>query len=183
MTEPHPSRFPGITWAAIRAELAREAAQRRSVYPGWCAKGNLTQAEADWQIAAIDAIAADALRFERAFAARTNPLEFAPGHTLSWADRRKVLLRELDYRSHLYPGWIRKGNLAAADADRQCACLQAMLALYEDGMDWIPANGTPPAYGEAHPTADQSASRHEWQAVAAGITARLHPPAQEQMAL
>lgn len=183
MTEPHPHRFPGITFAAIRSELRREAGQRRAVYPDWCSKGNLTQAEADWQIAVIEAMGTDAARFEHAATTRTNPLQFAAGHAFTWEDRRKALLRELDYRARLYPEWIRKGRLTTADAARQCACLQAMLTLYEDGLDWTATNGTPPAYGDAEPTDDQRATRHEWATVAAGILARLHPPQQQDLAV
>ena len=185
MIEPQPFRFPGVTFAAIRKELARELAHRRKVYRDWLTKGSITQKEADWQLAVMEAIGKDAARFETCHAAlpMANPLTLPRGHDFSWRERRGALLRELDYRARLYPEWIRKGRLTSADADRHCQCLETMLALYEDELDWTPANGTPPAYGSITPTADQIASRAEWAATAAEIHARQHPEKQKEMAL
>lgn len=39
-------------------ELKREIGVRKSVYPGWVAKGNLTQEAADHRIACLEAILA-----------------------------------------------------------------------------------------------------------------------------
>lgn len=185
MTEPAHFRFPHITWAAIRTELARELASRRAAYRDWVAKARMTQEEADWQLAVIEAIGMDAARFEacRSKFPVTNPLTRPSGHRFTWAERRAALLRELDYRARLYPDWIRKARLTQADADRQCACLEAMLALYEEGLDWTPANTVMPAFASLTPTHEQQASRDEWTEIERAISARKNPARQEAMAL
>ena len=48
-----------ITTADKRAAAEREVKMRRRVYPGWVAKGRMTQADADLQIRVMEAIAAD----------------------------------------------------------------------------------------------------------------------------
>lgn len=160
MTAAH-HRFPAVTFAAIQTELARELAQRRATYRDWIGKGRMTQEEADWQLSVIAAIAEDAARFEAAMAPiaqgrpMQNPLDVLRNHKFTWQERRQALLRELDYRQRLYPEWIRKGRLTHPDAAKQCDALRAMLALYEDGLDWQASNGARP------PSSDRQA-RIEW---------------------
>ena len=48
-----------ITSDDKRRCLKREIAMRRSVYPGWVAKGRMTKALADREIAVMEAILAD----------------------------------------------------------------------------------------------------------------------------
>lgn len=50
--------------------------------------------------------------------------------------RRNGLIRELELRARHYPQWIRKGRLTQADATSQTQRLQAMLALYDEGLDF-----------------------------------------------
>jgi len=139
---PMPSRFPGVTFAAIAAELTRELGQRPAAYDRMIAKGSMTRAEADWQIAVAQAWREDCIRFAQAHAPieqglpMLNPLGLEASHQIAWSDRRAALQRELAYRARLYPGWIAKGNLLASDATHRTVCLEAMLALYEDGLDF-----------------------------------------------
>lgn len=48
-----------MTRAEKHAAAMREAAMRRRVYPSWVRQGRMTQAEADHEIAAMEAIARD----------------------------------------------------------------------------------------------------------------------------
>lgn len=48
--------------------------------------------------------------------------------TISLADQIKEVKRELAMRERLYPGWIAKGTLKQADADRQLERMRAALA-------------------------------------------------------
>lgn len=142
MTQPHPHRFPGITMAAIAAELLREQASRRAVYGRAVDKGSMEPREADWQHALTRAWIEDAARFARALAPvdlgqpMLDPRTLPPSHAITWQDRRAGLQRELDQRARFYPRWIDKGNLDPAQARHQIACLEALLALYEDGLDF-----------------------------------------------
>ena len=142
MTEPHPHRFPGVTFAAIAAELLREQASRRSVYKRAVDKGTMDPREADWQHQLAAAWIADCARFAQALAPiaqgrpMIDPRTLDAGHTISWQDRRNGILRELDQRARLYPRWIDKGNLDPNQAAHQVRCLEAMLTLYEDGLDF-----------------------------------------------
>lgn len=138
---PH-HRHPAVTWPALLAELDRECAQRRRVYPGQVEKGAMTPAEMDWQIGLAEAWRADATRFQTAFASGVNPLSLLPatGHALRWQDRRDGLARELAWRARVYPRQIAKGQATQADADRRIDLLQCLLAIYEDGFDFP---GTP----------------------------------------
>lgn len=177
MMAPHHA-YPHVTLADIAAELARECALRRRVLPGMAEKGKITGAEAGREIALMDAVAEDAARFERALAGgaaglpMVNPLTIARRHAFSWSERRACLTRELAYRARLYPGWLAKGRLTAAEAERQCDRIACMRALYELGWDWEPANGTMPGFASSSPTPAQRESQQEWYAIMADIAAR-----------
>jgi hypothetical protein len=124
--------FPGITYAAITAEAERELASRRRTYPDRVQKCRMTQAEADYQIAIMAAIAADTRRM-----GHIGPSEMAAvTHTFSWLDRRKALERELDMRDRLYPGWIANARMTQANAARQMSAMKAILWRYDCGFDW-----------------------------------------------
>ena len=140
------------SFAAVQAELAREAAARARTYPGQIAKGRMTQQQAEWQQGVIAAIQQD---LAAVIAVAVPQL---PERAYSWTDKRAALLRELDQRARFYPGWIDKGRLAQADADRQTAALTAMLALYDDGLTWQPAPGS---------TTEQA--RQQWRAISAEL--------------
>ena len=163
------------SFAHVRAELARELDQRRRFYPDRVAKGRLSQAQADHQLAVIAAIAQD---LEAVIAIR---VPFLPGTgrgtsaagggaqaaspTFTWSEKRNALNRELDYRRRFYPDWISKGRLAQGAAQHQLACLAAMLALYDDGLCWQP---TPPDC-----PAEQR--RQQWRDLSATLIAETEP--------
>lgn len=48
-----------ISTSAKRTAAEREVKMRRRVYPRWVAEGRMTQADADYQIHVMEAIAAD----------------------------------------------------------------------------------------------------------------------------
>jgi hypothetical protein len=145
MTQPHPHLYPTVTYADIAAELVREAAARARAYPDRVKKGAMTQQDADYQLALAAALRADCTRFAQAQPAgapMVNPLTLPIGHSLTWAERRAGLQRELALRARFYPQWIAKGSLTQANATRQTDRLAALLACFEDGFDWQPTQGT-----------------------------------------
>lgn len=158
------ARFPDVTWAALAAEVAREVALRRTTYGGWIEKGRMTRAEADWQIAVMTAIGRDVAAMAEA--------RHEPDEAARWQDKLAVLRREIEFRLRLYPGWISKGRITVTDARTRCAALECLIALYEEGWGWMPANGVPPAWGSTTPTAEQAASRTEWRDIWATTEAR-----------
>lgn len=132
-----------IPLAAIAAELAREAAARRRTYPALIDKGRLTTRDAEFEHAALAALAADValMMAPPAPCPALGGLPFAPlpseaTHGQSWQARRDALHRELDRRARLYPGWIDTGRITAADAAHQTACLEALLTIYDEGWGW-----------------------------------------------
>jgi hypothetical protein len=176
--------FPGLTYADCRAELDRELAQRRRVYPDRVAKMRMTQAEADYQIAIFTAIRDDTLRMERSFTDHPEPVEGQRStHNFSWADRRRAIERELDYRTRFYPQWIANHRLTQEKADRQMAALKAVLWRYDMGFDWHPSNGVPCSWGSISIEADVEASRTEWRTHYAGIIGRWYEQPEAQAAL
>lgn len=126
--------FPAITLAAIAAEAEIELDQRRGFYPGRVSKGNMLQEAADRELALCAAWAEDVARISAAWSAGAAPR--APQHSFTWHDRREALLRELDLRARFYPDWVAGGRLLADQAAHRTQCLQALLAIYEDGWDW-----------------------------------------------
>lgn len=160
MTLIHPLRYPGMTYADVRAELGRELAQREAAYPGMVAKGSMSRGEAHRQLELFRAIVSDCDRFAAAAHARDWPARPAD-HDFTWHDRRQALQRELLMRDAVYPKWIAKGSLTRAQAALQCRRLQAMLDCYEDGLDWSPRNGGTRPKG--HPeTPAERAWKHEF---------------------
>lgn len=123
-----------VTYAEAATEVERELSFRRRTYPDRINSGRMKRADADYQLAIFAAIAADVLRMAHA---GPSPMP-AAAHTFTWAERRKALERELDYRDRFYPEWIAGGRLTQARADRQRFALQAILCRYDAGFDWIP---------------------------------------------
>ncbi len=134
------TRHPGVTYAAIRAELQREADARARLYPKRIESGRLTQAEAGRQRALIAALAADVTRMASYDPPDAHGITWrlAPGdeHGVSWHDRRACLHRELDLRARFYPQWIAEGRLTQPDADRRTAALACLLEVYDEGWGW-----------------------------------------------
>lgn len=172
------ARFPGIGMAEIRAEVARELDQRRRVYPDRVAKGRMTERDARFQIAAFESIARDV--------AAIADNRHAPDAACSWADKLAVLRREVALRLQFYPQWVTKGRITVTAARAQANALECLLALYEEGWGWTPANGTSPAWGRLHPTLAEADSRTEWRdhwRETEALRARTNDNAQERMAL
>lgn len=151
---------PGVTYAAIRAELQREAAQRARLYPKRVEAGRLTPAEAAREQALIAALLADVTRMASYAAPDAQnvtwllepqlqypdcPEEARSAVSMGWKDRRHCLHRELDLRRSFYPQWIAEGRMTQPDADRQTEALDCLLARYDEGWGW-------PTPDHVHPT-------------------------------
>lgn len=168
-TQPH-HRFPDVTWQHVCSEITREIAYRMNAYPRLVEKGRMAQRDADRELAIMDALGQDAARFAAADAAGgATP---APKHAFTWRDRHAAIVRELAWRARVYPELARKGRPPSPDQaeiyNRRLACLQAV---YEEGRDWIPANGAArPFLSGATPATLEA--RTEWCALAAGFAQR-----------
>ena len=155
----HPAHFHHApSFAALRAELVREAEARRRTYPGQIDKGRMTAQDAAWQHGVLAAIVQDLA------AVIAVAVPALPPSPYSWADKRSALTRELDQRRRFYPGWIAKGRLDEGQAASQIAALVAMLALYNDGLRWLPAPGS---------TAEQRAD--QWRETMAALAQQSAP--------
>lgn len=159
-----------IPLAAIAAELAREAAARRRTYPALIDKGRLTTRDAEFEHAALAALAADVALMMAPPAPCPAlgglpliPLPSEATHGQSWQARRDALHRELDRRARLYPGWIDTGRITAADAAHQTACLEALLTIYDEGWGWTPPREYPPL-SQGWTVAMHQARDADWQA-------------------
>ena len=107
----HPAHFHHApSFAALRAELVREAEARRRTYPGQIDKGRMTAQDAAWQHGVLAAIVQDLA------AVIAVAVPALPPSPYSWADKRSALTRELDQRRRFYPGWIAKGRLDEGQA-------------------------------------------------------------------
>lgn len=187
-THPLHHRFPVITWAALAAEIDREISARLSTYAARVERSRMTQAEADWQLQLARAWREDVGRYEAAHrplsegCPMTPPASIPAGHGLAWRQRRLALLRELEQRRHFYPEWVAKGRLTEAAAKSRLEAAECLLALYEYGFDWHPANDMPPAWDQIHATPEQQATRDELRTLLAEIAARTATPQQEMFA-
>lgn len=47
-------------------------------------------------------------------------------------DKRRCLKREIAMRKSVYPGWIASGRMTRAQADREIAVMEAILADYQE---------------------------------------------------
>jgi hypothetical protein len=168
-------RYPDVTLAQLRAELARERAARARLYPRRIEQGHMSQHQADHELALIGALVADLERI-----AHIGPVPPA-SHDLSWRDRRDAIARELAWRGHVYPRWIDLGRLSQDDADHRTACLEALADVFDEGFDWHASNGAAPAFHETVPTAEQRQARFEWDEHWRGVEARRAPPQQEEL--
>jgi len=167
---PYPSRFPSVTFAAIEAELTREAGYRARVHAREVERGRMDPQQLARERQLIEAWRADCRRLAQAMApiAQGKPALY-PGmlaieHSLTLKARRDGLLRELRLREQVYPREIAQGRLDPAAAHRQTERLQCLLAFYDDGLDWP----TDPA---------------QRAALYAETMERLHPSEQKELAL
>lgn len=169
---PH-HRYPDVTWADLRDELEEELRRRRAVYPQRVAKGHMLAAEAEREIALAAAVREDLGRFERRGGGTVDPAgAVAPTHRFSWRERRDALDREFELRARHYPGWVAKGNMTQATADRRRHVLACVRALYEWGHDWTPTDGTPLPLGMAGSDGARAPARMEWHTLQARCAAR-----------
>jgi len=135
---------PYISWNHIAAEIDRELAARRQVFPTRIARSLMSAADAEWQIAVAEAWREDVDRFRHMDdrpldgTARPHWSTIPRRHTFTWRDRRTAMLRELEYRDRMYPRWISECRLAQAEADQRNARLSVLLACYERGWDCDP---------------------------------------------
>lgn len=140
MTEPETEillRFPGVTFAAAAAELTREQDARRTVDAARIEKGRLSPAEAEERQRILAAIGADLERIRAFWPHLPHQGEGPePQHGYTWRERDRAIAAELAMRRRLYPEWIAGGRLTQADSDRRIKILEAIHALYEDGLDW-----------------------------------------------
>ena len=178
------AHHPGVTYAAIRAELQREADARARLYPKRVESGRLTQADAERERALIAAMLADVTRMASYAPPDATGITWRldPGaeHDFTWKQRRFALHRELDMRARLYPQWIAEGRLAQPDANRRTAALECLLELYDEGWGFPPVDPESPAPAKAG--ADRSAdfAANVWPATR---TAQSRIVKQEEMAL
>lgn len=160
--------WPGLTFAQVAAELARELASRRSVYPEQIAKGRMTQAEADYQIAVMETVAGEWRDRDHVRARDHSPF--------THAERLACIERELAYRQRLYPQWIAKGRLEAERAAHRITALEAVRDLYVHGHGWRASTGIEPGWGSWPRTPEQRAAEAEFRAFA-----RDHPTKFDQL--
>lgn len=181
MTHPfHHAHAP--TGAQIAAELEREIAMRRQVYPGRVADGRMTQDEMARQIALAQAWAEDLRRCQSPPGNPVTPLP-APRHGFTWADRREGLTRELAFRARVFGRRVAEGAMTRADAAHRTACLEALAARYDDGLDWRAANGLPPCPVKAVWGGPAAEAWAEWQVHRARIERPDQPANQKELAL
>lgn len=179
--------FPDVTLADLLQEIEREQASRHTTYPRMIDKGNLLPEEAERQHRLAAAWREDLARMDHCWIRAPGTPPSAPRHGFAWAERRRALLRELDYRRRIYPRWIAGDRLTAEAAEHRLRCLSALLAIYEDGWDWRASNGERTRFGliDAPPPVLQA--RHEWDSLRAEIDARTNETrdgtAQKEMAL
>lgn len=199
MTDPTPFHLhhPAISAQQVRAECARELAQRRRFYDRRINEGRMTAEEAAHERTCAEAWLADVDRiiaFEAASAAawerfKANPAEPhvlhlpPPSHPVSWRDRRAALARELSLRARVYPRRIEEGAMTRAAADHQRACLAALADRYDDGFDWTASNGERPQWASTAPTEETRAARREWDQHRQAVEARRQPATQGEMAI
>lgn len=172
-----------VTAAQIAAELAREQAMRRKVYPARVADCRMTQAEADHELAIVAAWIED---LERIGARQVHTAGYGsppPRHGMAWTDRRRGLERELALRSRVFPRRVAAGDMTAEDAAHRTACLAALAARYDQGWDWLASNGLPPSLSAIPPTPEQAQAQREWAAHVETLAPKSQPAKQEEMAI
>lgn len=193
LTMPAHRAYPAVSFAQLQRELADEARRRRETYPGMIAKGRMTPEEADYQHQVLAAIAADlegVIAFpssrpetggmETPQGSNISPVDPLP--TLSWAEKRNALTRELTYRARLYPVWIAKGTLTEAEAAHRTACLEAMLALYNEGLAWRSSTGHRTHFGTDPASPEIRQAREEWAETQAALAGQAQT-AQKELSL
>ena len=160
-----------MDYAALLAELDREAEARARAYPGMVDKGRMTKADADHRCAILAEIRGDV-------AAKTEIRAPAPG-AFRWKDKLAELDREIELRDRVYPEWVGKGRMTQADADRQRGALEAVRSLYWDqmlawelpeGTIWLPWDPTNPASASPAAVAGRDAVRAHVAMIEAAAT-------------
>lgn len=137
-----------VTFAQLTAELERELAMRRQVYPVRVSTARMTPAQADRELALCAAWREDvervqSLRMRLASAWSAGDLRLwaacrprAATHGFSWRDRRQALAREMQLRARVYADQVATARLTKADAEHRTQCLETLARLYDYGWDW-----------------------------------------------
>lgn len=171
--------FPGISDAHVAAELEREEIQRRAFYPRQVETLRMSAADAQHELAAVAAWREDLARFTGAppYATGLKPAQ----HGLTWLARRHAIAREIQLRGRVYPRQIGELKLTRDDAAHRIACLEAMAARYDDGLDWCASNGRRCSHELfAADDADRLSAR-EWATHREAVEAARNPAKQEAM--
>ena len=150
---------------AIVDELQRELHIRREKYPDRVRKGRMTAQEAEYQIDALAAIAADfAWAADEGADPHDSATRFAKAQTMlapfAWSQLVSVLRREIAMRRRYYPEWIRAGTLDADAARHRIERFEVAHLHYWRWMRnfWPPEMNDRRAAGVADP-ADWAAHR------------------------
>lgn len=159
MTPDLSTRYPEVRVADALEELRRERAARLRTYPSQIDRGRMTQADADHQIALLDAVAESVTRWGHFLVRRERQPSESP---YSWHQRRSAIARELEQRARLYPEWIALGKLAQSDADKATRRLAAIADLYDDGWDWHARNGLRILFDVTPANAAEAQAQAEW---------------------
>lgn len=153
------TRYPEVRVPDALDELRRERAARTRTYPQAVKLGRMTQVEADYQIAMVDALTEDITRWGRFLATRTPQ---PPQHSFTWHQRRAAITRELEYRARVYPDWIARGKLEQTEADKATRRLSAIADFMDDGWDWHARNGLRILFNVQPATAAEAEAQAEW---------------------
>lgn len=130
--EPNPTRWPGVCWNHVAREIAREVEQRHRVFPERVMRGQMTQAEANHQIAVFEALTQDVARII------ANRAHHPPAHHFTRKARIDALLRERDYRRRRFPKWVSAGQIAQDQATHRSHCIEILLNALDQGLDFDP---------------------------------------------
>lgn len=182
MSEVH-RLYPQVTWAALSAEIARELKQRIEFYPQRVETLKMSQDAANHQLAVCKAWLEDCARIPDRQILSGVHADNPPAHGVSWSDRVAGLERELTLRERFYPERVSTLQMTKETADHRIACLAALLAVYEEGWDWIASNQAPTSHGAIKTTAAIEQARREWKEHWLRVEARRNPAKQGEMAL
>ena len=116
--------------ALYAAELHRELARRRDLYPRMQRDGRMSDDEAAAQIGVVEAMIADV-------EGRYVPDGEGPDGQYDWTAKIHALRRELNLRRSVYPAQVKDGCIDRATADRQLRLLEALHARYWGEGWWM----------------------------------------------
>ena len=173
------SAFDPAWRAPVAAEIAREAALRAKVYPSRVAENRMREAEAEYQLAIIAAMADD---WRASGEARPDADPPGSPRRFTNAECRTAVLREIAHRQSLYPRLVAQSRMTQEEADRRIAMMQILLRFYDEGWGWRASNGATP---RSAPMGGTPAEADAWAELRAEFTQRRtqSPEAQPSLAL